>query len=384
MRGVIRTQPDLRVARRLLCVVFFCHGAVAGSWAARIPSIKAALDLTEGELGLALVGAAFGTLCSLPVAGAASARAGTRRVTRIGAFAFPLTLALPALAGSLPALFGALALLGASGAFMDVSMNAYGVDVERRYERPILSSFHGLWSLGAFAGASLAGIAAAAGWSSAAHLGAGALLLMSGAVLAAGRLPRLDADEARERPPAFARPTKRLAALGAIAFCAVLGEGSAFDWSGVYLRESLGSSEALATAGLTAFALVMAGGRFVGDRLTERWGRVRLVRNSSLIAAVGMCVAVVTQDATIAVVGFGLLGGGLSCIVPAMFASAGHGEGGPGIAAVGILSYMGFFLGPPAVGGLAELIGLGGGLAVVAAGLLCVPLLLRTARAAVG
>ena len=381
---MIRVQPDLRVARRLLCVVFFCHGAVAGSWAASIPSIKAALDLTEGELGLGLVGAAFGTMCSLPVAGAASARAGNLRVTRIGAFLFPLTLALPALAGSLPALFGALALLGASGAFLDVSMNAYGIDVERRYERPILSSFHGLWSLGAFAGASFAGIAAAAGWSSTAHLGAGALLLMLVGVLAAWRLPRLGADEAAEPPPAFARPTKRLAALGAIAFCAVLGEGSAFDWSGVYLRESLGSSEALATAGLTAFALVMAGGRFVGDRLTERWGRVRLVRNSSLVAAAGMGVAVVSQEATLAVVGFALLGGGLSCIVPAMFASAGHGEGGPGIAAVGTLSYLGFFLGPPAVGGMAEIIGLGGGLAVVAAGLLCVPLLLRTARATVG
>ncbi len=381
---MIRAQPELRVARRLLCVVFFCHGAVAGSWAARIPSIKATLDLTEGELGLGLVGAAFGTMCSLPVAGAASARAGNLRVTRIGAFLFPLTLALPALAGSLPALFGALALLGASGAFLDVSMNAYGVDVEHRYERPILSSFHGLWSLGAFAGASLAGIAAAAGWNSSAHLGVGALLLMLMGVFAAWHLPRLGTGETAEAPPAFARPTKRLAALGAIAFCAVLGEGSAFDWSGVYLRETLGASEALATAGLTAFALVMAGGRFMGDRLTGRWGRVRLVRNSSLAAAAGMGVAVVAQDATIAVVGFALLGGGLSCIVPAMFASAGHGEGGPGIAAVGTLSYLGFFLGPPAVGGMAEIIGLRGGLAVVAAGLLCVPLLLHAARASVG
>ena len=381
---MIRVQPDLRVARRLLCVVFFCHGAVAGSWAARIPSIKAALDLTEGQLGLGLVGAAFGTMCSLPLAGAASARAGTLRVTRIGAFLFPLTLWLPALAGSLPALFGALALLGASGAFLDVSMNAYGVDLEGRYGRPILSSLHGLWSLGAFAGASLAGVAAAAEWSRAAHLGTGALLLLALGMLVAGRLPRLGAEEPGEHPPAFARPTKRLAALGAIAFCAVLGEGSAFDWSGVYLRESLGSSEALATAGLTAFALAMAGGRFVGDRLTEHWGRVRLVRTSSLVAAAGMATVVMAQGPMIAVLGFALLGGGLSCIVPAMFASAGHGEGGPGIAAVGTLSYLGFFLGPPAVGGLAELIGLGGGLAVVSAGLLCVPLLLRTARATVG
>jgi MFS family permease len=384
VRPVIRTEPDLRAARRLLCVVFFCHGAVAGSWAARIPSIKAALDLTEGELGLGLVGAAFGTMCSLPLAGAASARTGNLRVTRIGAFLFPLTLWLPAIAGSLPALFGALALLGASGAFLDVSMNAYGVDLEGRYRRPILSSLHGLWSLGAFAGASLAGIAAAAGWSPAAHLGTGALLLLALGVLAAGHLPRLGADDPGEPLPAFARPTKRLAALGAIAFCAVLGEGSAFDWSGVYLRESLGSSEALATAGLTAFALVMAAGRFVGDRLTERWGRVRLVRISSLIAAVGMAMAVVAQQPMIAVLGFALLGGGLSCIVPAMFATAGHLEGGPGIAAVGTLSYLGFFLGPPAVGGMAELIGLGGGLAVVSAGLLCVPLLLRSARNAIG
>jgi MFS family permease len=384
VRPVIGTKPDLRVARRLLCVVFFCHGAVAGSWAARIPTIKAALDLTEGELGLGLVGAAFGTMCSLPVAGAASARAGSLRVTRIGAFVFPLTLALPGLAGSLPGLFGALALLGASGAFLDVSMNAYGVDLERIYERPILSSFHGLWSLGAFAGASLAGVAAAAGWSSAAHLGAGALLLLSMGVLAAGRLPRLGTEQGAATPPAFARPSKRLAALGAIAFCAVLGEGSAFDWSGVYLRESLGSSEALATAGLTAFALLMAAGRFVGDRLTQRWGRVRLVRGSALIAAAGMGIAVAAQEAMVAVMGFAMLGAGLSCIVPAMFATAGHGEGGPGIAAVGTLSYLGFFLGPPAVGGMAEIIGLGGGLAVVAAGLLCVPLLLRRTPAAVG
>lgn len=379
-----REVTDLRGARVMLCVVFFCHGAIAGSWAARIPSIKATLDLTAGGLGLGLVGAAVGTMCSLPLAGAASARLGSLRITRIGAILYPLALSLPGRATSLPALFGALVLLGACAAFLDVAMNAYGVDLERRYERPVLSSFHGLWSMGAFAGSSLAGISAAAGLSTAAHLGLAALALVALAGLGAGRLPRLGAEQGAGRAPAFARPTRRLAALGAIAFFAVLGEGSAFDWSAVYLRESLNASEALATSGLTAFALVMAAGRFAGDGLTRRWGRTRLVRSSALLAAAGMALAVTSPTPLLAVVGFSLLGGGLSCIVPAMFAAAGHGEGGPGIAAVGTLSYLGFFLGPPAVGGLAELVGLGGALAAVAAGLLCVPLLLRRASSAVG
>src|SRR6266540_2988074 len=158
---------------------------------------------------------------------------------------FCVTLPLPALAGSLPALLGALALLGIASGSLDVSMNAQAVVIEQRYGRPLLAGLHGLWSLGSLGGALLGGLAAAAGIVPRVHLLAVAAVLLAGGLYATRRLLPGGADR-DQATPRFVRPTRTLALLGAIAFCGLLSEGAAYDWSSVYLRDSLGASEGLA------------------------------------------------------------------------------------------------------------------------------------------
>jgi fucose permease len=347
----------LRRARVSVAATFFVHGAVGGSWAARILFVKQELGLGEGALGLALLASALGSVVATLLSGALIARAGSRAVMRAGVALACGGLIGPALASGLMTLWMALFALGCGLGALDVAMNAQGVLVQRAYERPIMSSWHGMWSLGAGAGAGVATAAIAASVGTLAHLaGAGALLLAAG-WWATRRLPNSRPRE-DAAGPAFARPSRPLLALGAIVFCSVVGEGAAFDWSAVYLNESLGSSEEVATLGLGTFAVMMAAGRFVGDRLTTRFGRTPVVTVSATVAAGSLAAVLLIGLPAIAIVGFGAFGAGLSNLVPLAFSAAGNVGGvgaGPGIAAVATVGYMGFFAGPAIIGFVAEI-----------------------------
>jgi len=364
-----RAPLAARRARVAVACAFGVNGAVIGSWAARVPAVKDRLGLSPGVLGLALVGLAVGGILAMPAAGALAARRGSRPVTRAALAACCLALPLPALAPGVPALGLGLLLLGAGNGAVDVAMNAHGVVVEERYGRPILSSFHGVWSLGALAGATAGGLAAGAGIPAGAHLAAaGGVLLAVGLVATAWLLPA-----GADRRPAgrvFARPTRPLAVLAVIAFCGLLAEDAAAQWSAVYLRDALGTSAALATAGYAAFSLAMTAGRLSGDRLVARLQPARFVRLAAVLASAGLGLGLAIGHPAAAVAGFALLGLGISCIVPVTFsaaARAGGTAGGPAIAAVSTAGYLGGTVGPPAVGGLAELAGLPAALGLVAA-----------------
>jgi predicted MFS family arabinose efflux permease len=345
---------------------FFLHGAVFSSWYARLPAIQERLELSPGQLGIALFGAPAGLLVAQPAIGALAARIGSRPIVA----AAPLYLGaviLPALAADIVTLLLALVLVGAASGVLDIAMNAQGLAVERASGGHLFSSLHAAFSFGALAGAGVA--AAAAGVGALPFLAASALV---GAVGVAALAPGLLHDRGVPGAPLFARPSRRLAALGVIAFCALLAEGAVFDWSGIYLVTQVGTTARVAPLGLAGFSLLMGVGRLAGDRAAARAGPTATARGGALIAALGLGGALVSATPVAAVAGFAVMGAGLSVVFPLTLRASAwgvHAESAPSVAAVSTVGYGGLLVGPPVIGLLAEATDLRGALALAC--LLC-------------
>lgn len=362
------TVPDLRRARLAVLAVFFLNGFALGSWFVRIPAVQNGLGVGEGLLGVALLGAAVGALLSMTVTGALISRLGSRRVVGVTALLLPVSLVPLALAPNVPTLALALVFVGASNGALDVSMNSHAVAVEGRYGRRIMSSFHASFSFGALAGSVLGGGVAYLGIGVLPHFLVVFVLATLATVPAYRALLPSDADAADGGAPAFARPTRALLGLGVISFCVLLGEGAMSDWSAVYLDNALKTGPGFAAAGYAAFSLAMALGRLFGDRLSERFGPTRLVRLCGAVAAVGLGTALAVGNPVFALVGFACAGAGFSVVFPLALSAAGGTKGiapGPALAAVSTAAYTGFLVGPPTIGFIAEIAGLGTALYLV-------------------
>ena len=357
-------------ARGGVGAVFFLNGFGYGSWVPRLAEIKDRLDLSEGQLGLALFMAAVGALFAMPLTGALAGRHGSRAATTLTVALYGLAVPGLALAPGLVGLGLALLAVGAASGALDVSMNAQGVAVERRYRRPIMSSLHGMFSLGAMAGAGATGLVAGSLDLFPHFLGVGALVVAVGLFACRPMLP--SSDEEGAKGPGFVRPRLGVLLPGVVALCALLSEGAIGDWSAVYLSGSLGAGTTLAATAFAAFSLAMAVGRFAGDRLVARVGGDVVVRAGGALAAAGLAATLLADQPVVAVIGFALVGAGLSCTFPVVLSAAARNPEMPpsaAIAAVCTLGYLGFLVGPPAIGGLAELIGLPAALGLVV--LLC-------------
>jgi MFS family permease len=364
----------LRRPRAALFVLFFLTGAVFATWAARIPAVQERLDLSAGELALAVLALEGGAVVGLPGGGALVARVGSRASLRLAFAIFPSALLGAALAPGLGWLALALAVWAAANSVIDVAINVEGVEFERRLRRPVLASLHAGHSLGVLAGA-LAGTAAAAtGLGLSAHFAIAAALGLGAGQTAARRLL---SEHPQPRGPLVARPDRPLLMLGVLVFCAFLVEGAAANWSAVQLRSERDASQALSAAAFTTFALAMTLGRLVGDRAVSRVGRVRFVQASGLVAAAGGALAILAPAAVPCLAGWGVLGLGLAGLAPTILgaAPAASTSAGPvAIAAVTTLGYLGSFTGPPLIGAMAELsdLSLALGLLVLAAALIAV------------
>lgn len=356
-----------RRARLAATLVFFVTGWLSAAWATRIPAVRAELDLSTGELAVAVLGLEAGAIAGLPAGGAVTARLGSPRALRIGFGVLATSLFGVALAPGLGALVAALAVTAAGTSVVDVAMNAQGVELDRRYRRPVLSSLHAAHPLGLAVGG-LAGMAAAgSGLSLAAHFAAVASLGLVAAMTATVFLVREPAGDTRG---AIERPSGRVMLLGLIAFCAFLLDGAASNWSAVHLESDHGAGAVVAAAAFTLFSLTLAAGRLAGDRLVARVGRARVVQASGAIAAAGSALAVAAPSVEAALAGWAVFGLGLATLAPTVLGAApGAGRASPAaaIAAVTTVGYLGSFSGPPAIGALAELTGLSAALGMLVA-----------------
>jgi MFS family permease len=355
-------------ARAAISAVFFTNGAVFASWIAHIPAVKAQHRLGDGELGLVLLSTAIGSVLALPIAAWLIARWGSRVMTGAAALGFCVMLPLPVISPNVALLAIVLALFGACNGTLDVSMNAQAVLLEERSRRPIMSSFHGLWSLGGLGGAAAASAAMALGLGAVTHV-VGAMVVSAAVVVVAlgGLLPA--AGRNGDTAPVFVKPPPALLGLGLVAFCALLAEGAVGDWSAVYLRDARGATPAAAAAGFAAFSLMMAAGRFAGDRFSRLLGPSRLLRASGATSAIGLATALLADTPAMGIIGFGLVGLGIANVIPVVFSAAGRVGGLPpatALAAVATTGYGGYLAGPPLIGLTAEVAGLPAALGILA------------------
>ncbi len=361
----VTLAPSARQRARIAVYgLFLLSGMAIGAWTARIPAIKSGLGLSNGELSLGLLGIAAGAITGMQFVGRMVDRYGSRRVAVPMALAVGVVLVLPAYAPNLATLALALFAFGAANGTLDVAMNANAVVVERAYGRPLMSSFHAVFSVGGFAGAAVGGLFAHHGVSPAITFAAVGVLIAAIALLCArwavrDEPDRRPADGAGSKGSRRPRVGKTVLLLGVLGFCGMIGEGAAADWSSVYLRDNLGSSPGFAAAAYAAFSITMTAGRFAGDRLAAWLGPVTLVRGCGVLAGAGLGVSLLIDVPVAGVIGFGLFGAGLSCIVPQVFSAAGHrdpAQAGRALAAVASLGYAGFLAGPVLIGALAELV----------------------------
>lgn len=355
-------------ARAAVSVVFAVCGAAFASWAARVPAVQAKLGLSAGELGIGLFGLAAGSVVALLAAGPLITKIGSRRGVLCGAAVLCGGLPLVAFAPDVPLFVAALVVLGVGNSLLDVSMNAHAARVEEAYGRPIFAGFHAFWNIGGLAGSGAAALMEVWGVPIEVHFTvAGVVLLVLAGFAASQFLPGADRGQGEA---AFALPSKALIPLGVIAFCGFVAEGTVNDWSAVYLRDVATASAAVASLGYFAFSITMIAVRVVADRVVERVGAVGFMRVATAVTVTGFLLVVAVPVPVVSVVGFAVVGLGVSGMVPLAWSAAGRKQPdapGRAIAAVAACGYLGFLAGPVLVSGLSSGIGLHWTLAVVGA-----------------
>ncbi len=340
-----------------VAAMFFLNGAFFGGWASRIPSIKQGFGLSPDALGLLLLLLAAGAIVSFPFAGAATDRYGAARVTWWLAVFYAAALMMIGLAPEIWVLAATLFFFGITHGAMDVAMNAWGAEVERRAKRPILSKFHAIFSLGAGAGAAFGVGVLKLDWSVTQHFLIFAIL----ATLPCMALATIDwtSDKTAKMSGGklFNLPKGVLILVGIVAFCSAMGEGAMADWSAVFLVETVAASESQAAAGFAVFSIAMVLARLLGHRAIQRLGAFRTAQMSGVTALAGVLMAVFGSAVIPVLCGYALMGLGFALIMPLAFSKAANDPdqpSGTAIASVATLGYGGLLLGPPIIGFLAE------------------------------
>ncbi|ELR71573.1 major facilitator superfamily [Fulvivirga imtechensis AK7] len=294
----------------------------------------------------------IGSLLSVPVSGYWVAKAGSRTVVVFSAFLYPLVLLAIGFSAGVWSLIAALFLFGMLGNMLNISINTQAVGVEAAYERNIMATFHGMWSLAGFAGAGIGAVMIAASIPPGTHY-----LMIAGAVaivlaFTVKYLLPEDVNTDKDKP-IFSLPDRSLVVLGIIAFCSMMCEGAMFDWSGVYFNKVIAVKQDWIGIGYTVFMISMAGTRFVADKLVYRFGLKKILVGSGLFTATGFFLSVLLPHFETSLLGFFIIGIGVSSVVPLVFSAAGRSKiQSPGIAlaSVSTLGFFGFLIGPPVIG----------------------------------
>jgi predicted MFS family arabinose efflux permease len=370
------TTPDTAVpgrpAQRATRIAFFVLGVAMAAWAPLVPLAQSRLGLDDGALGRLLLCLGAGSIVAMPLSGALAARHGCRLVLLWSGALVCATLPLLAVASAVVPLAVALLLFGAGIGALDCAVNIQAVVVERASGRPMMSGFHGLFSVGGIAGA---GGVSALLWAGASPLGAGlgvvALLAAMGALAAPHLLGRVGPGAAH----AFALPRGVVLFLGVLCFIVFLTEGAVLDWSAVFLTSVHAVDPAQAGLGYAAFATTMTAGRLGGDAIVRSLGGVRVIVCGGLLAAAGLALATLSPSWLGVLAGYALVGAGCSNIVPVFYTAVGRQKVMPESAAVPAITtigYSGILAGPAAIGFVAHATSLPTALLVVAATLVAV------------
>jgi fucose permease len=361
--------------------VFFVNGAVIGTFVAQIPWVQERFDLSKSAMGLVLVGMSLAVIVAFPVAGQAIVKHGSVRMTWIGGIGAVLAVNLFAFAPDPLLVVPALFVLGAFNATMDVSMNSHGVTVERDLGRPIMSSLHAGWSFGGVIGAGFAAALAALEVDPRVVVPLASLLLLAFVLSCLRRLGEGSTAEGEEAPR-FTLPSRGVLLLAILALLIMVTEGAMADWGGIYLRDDLGASAAVAALAFAVFSGGMTTGRVVGDWVTHRLGPVATLRWGALLTGVPLGALLLIGSPAAALVGLFAIGLGVANGVPLMFSAAGRQPdvpSGPGIAAVSSLGSLGFLIGPLFIGFLADAVTLAWALSTLILGAVAVFALARRA-----
>lgn len=354
-------------AAHALRAQFFVLGLAFATWGVHVPTVKAHYGLGEQALALAMLAGGVGALLALAQAGRIVGRWGPRAVAASMGVLCCACIACLLVGLAYAALLAVMLAFGITGSLLDVAINTEATEIERLAGRPLMSGFHGMFSLGGMAGAGLGSAAPALGLSPQAHLllaaGFGAVV-----VLAASRAMLPVPQQAAGETHPLSLPRGPLLLLGVLAAMGLIAEGAMYDWSVLFMREERASSASTAALAYASFSGAMAAGRFGGDWVRARLAPRRLMRASGVLAASGMAVALALPSPAVALAGFAMVGIGLSNVVPVLFSTASQAPGvspAHGIAAVSGVGYLGMMAGPPLIGLVAERSSLTAGLLVV-------------------
>jgi MFS family permease len=337
---------------------YFAMGLCFATWASRIPNIKAALGLSDGQLGTILFALPVGQLTMMYFSGKLVTRFGSHRILPFSILMYAFSLTNLGLAQNAWQLGLGLYIFGVFGNLTNISVNTQGVYTEGLFKRTIMSSFHGMWSLAGFTGA-LVGLGMLA-----LDLGTYSHFLIVAFIafllIAFNFKFLIKAKESirADKPKGFKKPDKTLVLLGVIGFCCMASEGIMFDWSGVFFKDIVKAPGALVILGYTSFMIMMASGRFFGDALINKIGRKRMMQFSGVMISTGFFTAVIFPYLIPSTLAFMLVGLGVSTVVPTLYSIAGKHPTiptGEALTAVSSVSFLGFLMGPPVIGYIAEL-----------------------------
>ncbi|MGW1541641.1 MFS transporter [Streptomyces sp. NPDC002309] len=356
------TDNDLTRLRIALTTFFALDGFIFAGWVVRIPAIKEQTNATASTLGLALLCVSAGAVVTMTLTGRLCRRFGSHPVTVVCAVLLSLSVALPPLTHSAPALGAVLLFFGAAYGGINVAFNSAAVDLVTALRRPVMPSFHAAYSLGGMVGAGL-GALVAGSLSPTRHLLGLTVVGLLVTALAGPVLLHIEPPAPPERVPhpaarAHRRTDPRTRSLvlvfGLIALCTAYGEGALADWGALHLEQDLHASAGVAALGYSCFALAMTVGRLSGTALLERLGRTRTVVAGGAIAAAGLLVGALSNSLWAALLGFAIAGLGLANLFPVAVERAGALAGPSGVATASTLGYGGMLLGPPAIGFMAD------------------------------
>lgn len=366
----LTTQSRYRIA---VSSFYFIQGLIFASWASRIPDVKTTLQLNDAALGSVLFAIPVGQLSAMALSGYLVSRFGSRKILMLGVLLYIAGLISLGLVTTAWMLSAGLFFFGIAANLCNISVNTQGVGVERLYGRSIMATFHGLWSLAGFAGGLISTWMVGHDMSPFNHfclIGGFCLLLLL--LMRSTLLPN---DEVRKPEKqekvksVFVKPDRYIILLGVIAFGNMVCEGTMFDWSGVYFEQVIQPPKEWVRLGYIACMCTMACGRFIADKLVIRFGVVPVIRTSGLVIASGLLMAVLFPHLVTATIGFLLVGFGISSTVPICYSLAGKSKvmlPGVALATVSTIGFLGFLLGPPVIGFIAQALNLRWAFAIIA------------------